>query len=176
MICPDCGHENIQGVDDCADCGQDLTAFDAPQGRSPLESSIMKEPIEKLQPRPAVILAPDATVADAIAKLSEHHIGCVLVGSQEEILGIFSERDVLLRIGDSYEKLAASPISEFMTPDPETLGVEHPIAFALNRMSVGDFRHLPVMRDGALAGVVSIRDVLRFLGTWYPDLIPARPA
>ena len=60
-----------------------------------------------------------------------------------------------------------------MTTEPETLEADAPIAFALNKMSSGDYRHVPVMRDGHVEGVVSLRDVLRFLSEWYPDLIPA---
>ena len=84
---------------------------------------------------------------------------------------ILSERDLLLRVGERYEELAGNPVSEFMSPDPETLEAEHPVAFALNRMAVGDFRHLPITRDGVLAGIVSLRDVLGLLADWYPDLL-----
>ena len=173
MICPDCQHENFAGADDCANCGQDLTGFDEPAGGSPLEEAIMQAPIERLSPKPPVMVPPDTTVADAIETLCARGIGCVLVGGPDELLGIFSERDALLRIAHRYDRVASRSISEFMTSDPETLEADVPIAFALNKMCAGDYRHVPVTRDGRVAGVVSLRDVLRFLGEWYPDLIPA---
>jgi len=87
-------------------------------------------------------------------------------------VGIFSERDVLLRIAHRFNQVATRPIAEFMTTDPVTLEADAPIAFALNKMSSGDYRHVPVTRGGHVVGVLSLRDVLRFLSEWYPDLIP----
>jgi CBS domain-containing protein len=173
MICPDCQHDNIPGVDDCASCGQDLTGFDEPVGNSPLEATIMESSIERLHPRPPVIVPPDPTVAEAITTLCDRHIGCLLVGEPDNLRGIFSERDALLRIAHRFDAVSSQPIADFMTSDPETLEVDVPIAFALNRMSSGDYRHIPVTRDGRVEGVISIRDVLRFLSEWYPDLIPS---
>ena len=175
MICPFCGHENIDGVDICDNCTHDLTAFDRPQGRTQIEATIMTEALAALKPKPPVVLAPDTTVAEAVARLCENNIGCVLIGTPDRLIGIFSERDILLRVAHRYEHTASRPVSEFMTPDPETLDVRAPIAFALNRMSVGDYRHVPVTLNARLIGVVSVRDVLALLSDWYPDLISTSP-
>ena len=78
-----------------------------------------------------------------------------------------------MRLADRYADVSGEPVTEFMTPNPETLDVSSPIAYALNRMSTGDFRHLPVTNAGQLVGIISLRDVLGFLSEWYPDLIPA---
>ena len=172
MICPDCQHENIPGVDDCDNCGQGLTGLDQPVGHSPLETTIMEARLDRLHPRPAVIVPPETTVAETITTLREQHIGCVLVGEPDDLLGIFSERDVLLRVAHRYDEIAEQAVSEFMTTGPETLEVDTPIAFAFNKMSSGDYRHVPVTRDGRVEGVVSLRDTLRFLSEEYPDLIP----
>ncbi len=172
MICPYCGHENISGVDNCSECMQDLTAFDEPTGQTPIESSIIEESLSRLRPRSPVIVPPTATIAEVIQELCENHIGCVLVGTPDDVEGIFSERDVLFRVADRYyEETASKPVSEFMTPDPERLDIDASIAFALNRMSVGGFRHLPVTRQGRVVGIISLRDVLSYLSDWYPDLI-----
>jgi CBS domain-containing protein len=100
----------------------------------------------------------------------------VLVGTPDDLLGIFSERDLLLRVADRYEMVRDQPVSEFMTRDPETVAADAPITFALNRMEVGDFRHVPVTRAGRLCGVISTRDVVEFLAQRYPDLIPPQAA
>ena len=134
----------------------------------------METSIAKLGPKTPVIISEDTTVGEAINKLREHHIGCVLVGSAEDVVGIFSERDALLRVAPRYKDIASMRIADFMTTNPEMLDINAPIAFALNRMSVGDFRHVPVTRDGHLVGIISLRDLLRFLSERYPDLIPAR--
>jgi CBS domain-containing protein len=59
-----------------------------------------------------------------------------------------------------------------MTPRPETLKAGDPLAFALNRMMVGGYRHIPIEEDGKLAGIVSVRHVLKYLTSRFPDAIP----
>ena len=122
------------------------------------------------------MVAPETEVETAIATLRDRHIGCVLVGEPDDLQGIFSERDVLMRIAHRYDEVASRPVSEFMTREPETLEAVAPIAYALNKMASGDYRHVPVTRDGRVEGVVSLRNVLRFLSEWYPDLIPSAGA
>jgi len=143
--------------------------------RSAMEESIMETPLSELSTKSPVIVVPETTVAEVIGKFRKLSIGCVLVGSVEKVVGIFSERDVLMRLADRYEEASMLPISRFMTSDPEQLDVSAPIAFALDRMSVGGFRHFPVTRNGRLEGIISVRDILRFLSEWYPELIPAKP-
>lgn len=176
MLCPDCGQDNIAGADTCANCLRDLTCFDQPVGTTPLEACIVTETLAALKPKPPVILPPDTTVAEAVAILCEKDIGCVLVGRPDRTVGIFTERDILLRVAHQYERARSQPISAYMTPDPETLDIQATVAFAINRMAIGDFRHVPVTKDGRLVGVISVRDLLPFLSQWYPDLIPARTA
>lgn len=173
MICPYCEHDNIPGADSCAECGQDLSALDQPAAETPLEETIREASLEGLHPTAPVMVAPETTVAQAVETLRERRIGCVLVGAPDQLVGIFSERDALLRTAHRFAEVAARPIFELMTPNPVTLEIDAPIAFALNHMASGDYRHVPVTRDGTVVGVVSLRDVLRFLSEWYPDLIPA---
>ena len=173
MECPYCGHENIPGVDVCADCNGDLTAFDEPSGESALEDSLLHEPVLALNPKDAVMVSPEMPVKEAIATMQDRNIGCVLVGTESGVEGIFSERDALLKIADRESRVASRPVSDFMTSDPEILEQETPIVYALNRMALGDFRHLPLTQGGRLAGIISLRDFLAFLHRWYPDLAEA---
>ncbi len=82
--------------------------------------------------------------------------------------GIFSERDLLTKVGERYNEVKSRPVSDFMTADPETLGPDATVAFALNRMDVGDFRHIPIVREGRPESVVSVRDLLCYLSDRYP--------
>ena len=103
-----------------------------------LDQHVIREPIRILQPRTPLSLPPSATVADAVRMMREHRVGCLLVVASDRLVGIITERDLLLKLeqGD-----LDRPVSHLMTPDPEVLGLADPIAYALNKMSVGGFRH-----------------------------------
>ena len=132
---------------------------------------LASEPLSALLPKRPVFVTRDASVAQAVDTMNRLNIGCVLVGSQEDVAGIFSERDLLFDIGEKYEEVQQRPVSEFMTPRPEMLDADTPLLHALGRMAAGGFRHIPVTRKGRLVGVVSLRDLLSLVSKWYPDLI-----
>ena len=78
-------------------------------------------------------------------------------------------RDLLYRIVDQGRDPAQLPLGEVMTPDPETLSLRSSVAYALNKMSVGGFRHIPVVDDQQRPSfVVSVRDVVQFLVESFP--------
>ena len=77
--------------------------------------------------------------------------------------GIFSERDALVRLNVRATELGHLPVSQFMTPAPETIDEEAEIAFALQKMDVGGYRHLPVVDGGRVTGIISIRDILQYI-------------
>ena len=94
----------------------------------------------------------------------EHGVGTVLVVDADgKLAGIFSERDLLLRVPDEAAKSGTQPLSEFMTPNPETVRLDDPLALALQKMDVGGYRHLPVVTDGTPVGVISVRDLMRHI-------------
>ena len=113
--------------------------------------------------------------------MQNEHRGCVVVTddgtSNSKLIGIFTERDVLFRVVDRGRNPAALPIGEVMTPDPESLSVHSVVAYALNLMSVGGFRHVPVVDDEHRpAFVISVRDVVEFLVEAFPREILNLPA
>lgn len=175
MNCPDCDRENLPGNETCDNCGQDLTVPQRARRLSVVEVSILETSLTALRPKPPIFVAPECPLADAVARLCANHIGCVLIGDDANVQGIFSERDALLRTAHRYDQAADQPVAEFMTPDPETLAIDTPIAYALNLMSTRDFRHLPVTRGGLVVGIVSLRDVIAYLARWYPELLAAAP-
>jgi CBS domain-containing protein len=132
---------------------------------------LASEPLSALLPKRPVFVTRDASVAQAVDTMNRLNIGCVLVGSQEDVAGIFSERDLLFDIGEKYEEVQQRSVSEFMTPRPEMLDADTPLLQALGRMATGGFRHIPVTRNGRLVGVVSLRDLLSLVSKWYPDLV-----
>jgi CBS domain-containing protein len=141
--------------------------------RGSFDASLLREPVSVLRVRPPLVLAMGDTVTDAVRAMQRDHCGCVLVTDdgtvESKVNGIFTERDVLFRIVDRGRNPAQLPLSEVMTPNPETLSVRSAVAYALNKMSVGGFRHIPVVDDEYHpAFVVSVRDVVEFLVDAFP--------
>ena len=137
------------------------------------DSNLLREPLGVLPHGKLILLSPHDTVTDAVRTMQGEHRGYVLVtrdGTPEsEVVGIFTERDVLLRIVDRGRNPATLPLSEVMTEEPETLPVTASIAYLLNKMSVGGFRHVPVVDDEHRpVCVISVRDVVTFLVNAFP--------
>jgi CBS domain-containing protein len=146
----------------------DLTASEREEQQ--LGEVILSAPIRDLDPPAAVVLPESATIENAIQTMLERSLGAVLVQREGRIAGIFTERDVLRRvvsIGVNRER----PVSEVMTPDPERLRPDDGIAFALNRMIVGGFRHIPIIDDKGAAAMLSQRDVVAFIVSRIPKRV-----
>ncbi len=100
--------------------------------------------------------------------MNDHHTGCVLVGREGKLIGIFTERDLLTK--DFFRSDSHTvAVETVMTKNPETLEVDDSIAFALNKMSVGGYRHIPIMQGGRPVGVLSVRDIVDFLVDLFPE-------
>jgi CBS domain-containing protein len=164
MICPTCGCDNLPGSEDCQHCQQDLTPLDRPAAQNRVERSLMEDSVSVLGPKPPVTVPPEATVAQAMQVMLTQNLGAVLVVDGDgKLKGIFSERDLLKRVAGLFDDFAALPVARFMTADPETVTPTDRLNFALHKMDVGGYRHLPVLAEGKPAGVVSVRDMLRHI-------------
>jgi len=161
MICPCCEHNNLPGADECSNCRLDLTHHDRPAAHDRVERSLMDDPVSVLGPHSPITLPADATVGEAIRVLLERNIGAVLiVDAGGGLVGILSERDLLVKVAGVCHDYPGRPVSEFMTRHPETIRERDSLAYALHKMDCGGYRHLPVMRDGRLVGMISVRDLL----------------
>lgn len=141
-------------------------SFSTPEETSPshpLEKRISKDSVEVLEPNAPVAVSPETAVGDVLEIMVDRHIGCVIIVQDDEIQGVFSERDALLRLGAEAAQLRDRPISEFMTSGPQTLENGDKIAFALQRMDQGGYRHLPILSAGKPTGMISIRDILDYM-------------
>ena len=101
---------------------------------------------------------PSATVAEAATIMGQRGAGSALVMEGDALVGIFTERDVVRALGQQFDA-AGHPVSEWMTPDPDTVPPDTPLGEALSTMLLRGFRHLPVAKDGRVVGIVSIRDL-----------------
>jgi CBS domain-containing protein len=164
MICPRCGFDNLPGQNECRRCLCDLTSLDRPAPQDRVESSLMQDTVGKLGSGPPVTVPLGTSVAQAVQILIDKEVGALLIVDQSGLLvGIFSERDLLVKVAGADKELTALPIEQFMTPKPQTVGPDDKLAFALHKMDVGGYRHLPVVRDGRPIGVLSVRDLIRHI-------------
>ena len=118
----------------------------------------------------AIHIHPEATVEEALHLFVPHNIGSLpVVDSWGRLVGIFTERDILLRVIDSGRNPAIVPLGDVMTRDPESLPFDARIAWALNMMAVGGYRHLPVTdAQGWPTAVLAVRDIVEFLVESFP--------
>src|SRR5439155_9629378 len=126
------GAQGGTAMDEWLEEDMDLLTGGEPAPRV-LDQRMIREPIRYVAPRPPLCLAPSDTVIEAIRTMREHRIGCVLVVEGERLVGIVTERDFIMKLGQAD---VGRPLSDFMTPDPEVLSPDDPIVYALNKMSV----------------------------------------
>jgi CBS domain-containing protein len=136
-----------------------------------LGEAILNAPLRALEPRAAASVEEGATIREAIQLMLEREVGAVLIERGGRAVGIFTERDVLRRVVRMGIDQSRS-VSEVMTPEPETLGLDDGIAFALNRMIVRGFRNIPIV-DGAGVplGILSLREVAAFIVSLLPGRV-----
>jgi CBS domain-containing protein len=163
IICPSCEAENIEGADECAQCSQPLTDMGIRVPATSVEADLIRDRIERLWPKTPSTVPSSMPVGDVLKKMVDETIGCVMVVDDGNPVGIFSERDALMKLNVDAAKFFSRPIAQYMTQQPVTLDTGDKIAFALHKMNLGGYRHLPILFDGKLAGVISIRDILRYL-------------
>lgn len=146
----------------------DLAGFDIPdaQPMQGLKRHIMRDPIKQVGPLKPLVASEDATVWDAIRIMREGRHGSVLVldrGNNDNLVGIFTERDVLLRVWGAGLDINTTPLSRVMTRDPVVLKESDILAFAIHLMAVRGIRHIPIVRDDRPVGFVSVRGILRYI-------------
>ncbi|MCO6453717.1 MAG: CBS domain-containing protein [Pirellulaceae bacterium] len=163
-ICPHCGFENIEGVDECAECRHSLADTEEHVPATEVERALMHDQIAVLASRPAITVPPETPIRDVLRLLVEKEIGCVVITRDGKLAGIFSERDALMKLNVQADELGDEPVSRFMTPDPQALSYNHKVAFAVQRMDQGSFRHVPIVTDDqTVTAIISARDIMHYL-------------
>lgn len=171
MECPFCSHDNLEGVDHCARCEADLADELAGVASHDIEHNLMHTQLDELLSQDFLSVPSDRPVADVVRAMGQKGSHCAVVVDDGDIRGIFTERDALNKLALEYARASTHPVSEFMTANPETLDADAPVAFALNLMVVGGYRHLPVVRDGALAGIVSVKHIFAYLSRQFSGVV-----
>jgi CBS domain-containing protein len=142
---------------------------DAYEDKQRIQGTLFDTTIGELTMCPAVVVDPSATVVSAVSAMNDRHTGCVLAQRDGKLVGIFTERDILTRVvfHDHDREIRVEAV---MTRNPETLEASESIAYALNKMSVGGYRHIPIVDgDGQPVGVLSVRNIVDFLAELFPE-------
>jgi CBS domain-containing protein len=109
-----------------------------------------------------ITINPTADVIAASKLMAERGIGAVVVlGADHRIVGILSERDIVQALAEHGAAVLSEPVSQIMTREVKTCSENDTIADLMGRMTTGRFRHLPVVKEGKLIGIVSIGDVVK---------------
>jgi CBS domain-containing protein len=162
-LCPYCQADNIEGADHCVECQASLSELSVRIPATRVEADLLRDRIERLWPKSPSTVPPETPVGKVLQKMVDERIGCVRIVKEDLLVGIFSERDALMKINTDAARFKDRPVSQFMTSNPVTLETNDRIAFALHKMDIGGYRHVPILFGGKLVGVISIRDILRYL-------------
>jgi CBS domain-containing protein len=136
---------------------------------SSIDVSILRRSLKTIM-KPAITVPIETTINDCIRLMQKKRIGCVLVTSHGKLLGIFTERDVLKKIFSASFDLDQTPITEVMTTNPQVLNEIDTIAYALNFMDLGGYRHIPVVNNVfEPLGIVSVKDIVSYFVEHFAD-------
>jgi len=112
--------------------------------------------------REVLTIEPSAKLADAVRLLGEKRIGAaVILGADRRIAGIISERDIVRVLAERGAPVLDEPVSQTMTRKVETCSEGETVSNIMERMTVGKFRHMPVVDQGRVVGIVSIGDIVK---------------
>ena len=108
-------------------------------------------------------IEPTATLDNAVKLLAKHRIGALLVlGPDRRVIGILSERDIVRVLAEQGAEVLTKPLSQVMTRKVVTVGPTETVGVIMERMTLGKFRHVPVVEQEQVVGIISIGDVVKY--------------
>jgi CBS domain-containing protein len=113
-----------------------------------------------MQPRKFLTATPETLVSEAAKRMAVHNVGAILVVEEDRLLGIFTERDVVVRVVAQGLDAHTTSLVDVMTRAPYTIHPDQTFGYALLVMHQGGFRHLPVVEDGKPIGIISSRSAM----------------
>jgi CBS domain-containing protein len=136
------------------------------------DEHVLDHPIRTIGLRPSVTLPEGAMLSEAIRLMRERKIGSALVTREGRLVGIVTERDLLMRAAMGEFDPAKTHLDQLMHVDPVVLTPEHPIAYAINLMSDGGFRHIPLVdAEKRPVGIISIRDIVDYFAWFFREKV-----
>ena len=141
-----------------------LSNYSAPAFADEMERALCEDTVQQIQTTPFTSVPEDTSIQSAIRTMVDLDIACLMITKDSRLVGILTERDVLEKVADDYAQHRQEPVGTFMTPSPVVCHDTDSPAQALNHMSVGGFRHIPVLDvDEKIVGILGPRRVTRYL-------------
>ncbi len=135
-----------------------------------LNSDIFKLPISELLTPPAAALDISATIGAAVSMMQQKKFGSVLITKKGKLVGIITERDILNKVIGKMNDFKTRPVTDAMTPNPLRLMPGDMIAYVMNNMHVGGYRHVPIVNEkDEPISIISIKDVMTFILDYFPE-------
>jgi CBS domain-containing protein len=166
MLCPSCGHDNLEGMDRCENCMKSLRDLDVPRADATagLVRSVMEDNLSHLDQMETLTVRPEEPALEVARRMRDAQTGCALVlNDQGKLVGIFTEHDVLSKLITAEGEAQGVSVSDLMSGNPEALRESDSVAAALNKMAMGRYRHVPIARDDGSYSVASIKSVLKYI-------------
>jgi CBS domain-containing protein len=122
----------------------------------PLEQALLERTAEEIETKPFITVPASVSVHYALETMREKDVGCLLVTVDDQLVGMFTERDVLDRVAENYQETRNLPLNVVMTRNPVVVYDTDPSAAALCAMAASGYRHVPVLDSkGKIVGIVS---------------------
>ena len=154
-------HHTAPVVDEAPDL---LSNYDPPHYRDAVEAALAEVPVSEVQCYPFVTVPPTARVRDVLQTMDDLKVACVVIEDHRRLRGVFTERDVLNRVAENFERLCCAPITSVMTANPLFVYETDSSAAALAVMASFGYRHVPVLNnDDEIVGVVSPQRIMAFM-------------
>lgn len=152
----------------------DLEAYNStslPRANESFSADLLEETLETLKPHKPFCVDVDDALDQVIQGMAERNHGCVLVREGEALVGIFTERDLLRKVAGKIDP-KVTRMRQVMTPNPEAVSFHDTIAAALNKMSIGGFRHVPLVDiQRRPVGILSVKELVNYFVGHFPSRI-----
>ena len=144
--------------------------------KGPKQIIRLNDPVSNLELRKSICISGDTSIAACLQLMKDERIGCLLITENGSLRGIFTERDIIRRIVGKNLSHDDIDVEDYMTGDPDTLMADAPLAFALNYMVVGGYRHVPIVdENNKPQACLSIKDIVKHIGDYYFNEIANLP-
>ena len=141
-----------------------LSNFEPVTHHDPLEKALFEQPVSAVESQPCAVIAPEMPVHQAVQRLVNLEVGCLVVVDEHRLVGVFTKRDVLDKVVLQYDEVKDCPVGQVMAPKPAFVYDGDPVGAALCVMASGGYRHVPVLDSSdRVVGVVGPIRVTAFL-------------